>query len=113
MMIEYILILTVILAGLIGMGLSHNMVKSILCLNICEAGIIMLFLSLAYAPGKRPPVAPALPSVMVDPTPQALMITAIVIGAATTSLALMMSVKLFHHYGTLNWEELVERERLP
>lgn len=112
-MIESILIVAVILAGLIGMGLSHNMVKSILCLNICEAGIIMLFLSLAYAPGRVPPVAPALPGAMVDPTPQALMITAIVIGAATTSLALMMSIKLFHHYGTLNWEELIERDKTP
>jgi multicomponent Na+:H+ antiporter subunit C len=47
---------------------------------------------------------------MVDPLPQALMITTIVIGASTTALALMISIKIFHYYGTLEWDELLERE---
>jgi multicomponent Na+:H+ antiporter subunit C len=47
---------------------------------------------------------------MTDPLPQALMITAIVIGAAITALALMLSIKIFHYYGTLDWKELIERE---
>ena len=110
-MLENILILAVILSGFLGMALSRNMIKSVLCLNICEAGIIMLILSVAFSPGSAPPIGTASQGAMVDPTPQALMITAIVIGASMTSLALMMSIKLFHHYGTLEWNELVERDQ--
>jgi multicomponent Na+:H+ antiporter subunit C len=45
----------------------------------------------------------------VDPLPQALIITAIVIGASITALALMMTIKIFHYYGTLDWREIFER----
>jgi multicomponent Na+:H+ antiporter subunit C len=47
---------------------------------------------------------------MVDPLPQALMITAIVIGASVTALGLFMSGKIFHYYGSLSWFEIFSRD---
>jgi multicomponent Na+:H+ antiporter subunit C len=41
---------------------------------------------------------------MVDPLPQALMITTIVIGSTITSLALMLCIKIFHHFGSIEWK---------
>ena len=47
---------------------------------------------------------------MVDPLPQALMITTIIIGSAISALALMISIKIYHHYETLNWQEIMEKD---
>lgn len=43
-------------------------------------------------------------AVWADAVPQALMITAIVIGVAVTAVALMMFIALYHRYGTTNWK---------
>lgn len=108
--IEIILILAIICSGFLGLATAKNIIRSILCLNLTQTGIILLFLALVHNPGMLPPVMPGAIESMVDPTPEALVITTIVIGAAITSLSLMMSIKIFHHYGTLEWKELTRRE---
>lgn len=110
MKIDLILSFTVIALGIYGLGTSKNIIKSIVCLNIVQAAIILLFLSFGYVENGIPPILTEKIAPMVDPLPQALMITAIVIGAAITALALMLSIKAFHYYGTLDWKELLERK---
>ena len=56
------------------------------------------------------PIHPGNLTNMVDPLPQALMITTIIIGSAISALALMISIKIYHHYETLNWQEIMEKD---
>jgi multicomponent Na+:H+ antiporter subunit C len=44
-----------------------------------------------------------------DPLPQALMITAIVIGVSVTAVALTMFITMYHIYGTTNWGKIVRK----
>ncbi len=105
-----ILSFVIILIGLYGMVTSENIIKSIICFSIIETALILLFLNLGnIGLGDIPIIIEGIPN-MVDPLPQALMITTIVIGASTTALAFMISIKIFHYYGTLEWDELLERE---
>ncbi len=105
-----ILSFIIILIGLYGMVASENIIKSIICFSIIETALILLFLNLGNVGlGDIPIIIDGI-SNMVDPLPQALMITTIVIGASTTALAFMISIKIFHYYGTLEWDELLERE---
>jgi multicomponent Na+:H+ antiporter subunit C len=46
---------------------------------------------------------------MVDPVPQALVLTAIVIGVAVLALALSLAIRLYQHYGTLNLRKIKEQ----
>ncbi len=100
------------LIGIYGLCTSKNIIKSIICLNICQTAIILLFLNLGNIHGGKIPIVTnnANTTNFADPLPQALMITTIVIGAAITALALMLSIKIFHYYGTLDWKKLLERE---
>jgi multicomponent Na+:H+ antiporter subunit C len=41
--------------------------------------------------------------VPADPLPQALVITAIVVGIAVTAVALIMFIAMYHKFGTTNW----------
>jgi len=43
---------------------------------------------------------------MVDPVPQALVLTAIVIGFGVTAVALALVIRLYRHHGTLNIDEI-------
>jgi multicomponent Na+:H+ antiporter subunit C len=71
-----------------------------------QSALILLFLNYGSAVGTDVPIVDKVTSSIVDPLPQALMITAVVIGASITSLALMFSVKIFHYFGTLYWDAL-------
>ncbi|WP_432666468.1 cation:proton antiporter subunit C [Wukongibacter baidiensis] len=105
-----ILSFIVVLIGIYGLCTSKNLIKSIICLNIVQTAVILLFLNFANFSGTSIPIITKSTENITDPLPQALMITAIVIGAAITALSLMLCIKIFHHYGTLNWKELIERE---
>lgn len=105
-----ILSFVIIIIGLYGMVTSENIIKSIICFSIIETALILLFLNLGNVGLGDIPIIIDSVSNMVDPLPQALMITTIVIGASTTALAFMISIKIFHYYGTLEWDELLERE---
>ncbi len=109
--IELFLSLTILLVGLFNVIRSKNLVKSIICFGIINTSVIMFFVLLSTQTGSIAPIISGTPSTipMVDPLPQALMITAIVIGAASTSLGLMMTIKLFHYYGSLEWQDIFDR----
>ncbi len=105
-----ILSFIVVLIGIYGLCTSKNLIKSIICLNIVQTAVILLFLNFANFSGSDIPIIFKNIENPTDPLPQALMITAIVIGASITALSLMLCIKIFHYYGTLNWKELIERE---
>lgn len=100
----------VILVGFYGVATSKNVIKSIFSVTIIESGIILLFLNLGNFRGGAIPIVTDAATDIVDPLPQALMITTIVIGSTVTALALMLSIKVFHQYGTLDWAIILRRK---
>ena len=105
-----ILTIIVILVGLYGLATSKNIIKSVFCVTIIESGLILLFLNLGNLEGGSIPILTGLIENIVDPIPQALMITTIVIGSTITALALMLCIKIFHHFGSIEWKEVLGRE---
>ena len=99
-----ILSFIVILVGIFGVATSKNIIKSVFNVTIIEAGTILLFLNLAAFEGGVVPILNGIGIDVVDPLPQALMITTIVIGSTITSLALMLCIKIFHHFGSIEWK---------
>jgi multicomponent Na+:H+ antiporter subunit C len=105
-----ILTFIIILIGFYGLATSKNIIKSVFCVTIMETGIILLFLNLGNLEGGMIPILDRLGIAIVDPIPQALMITTIVIGSTITSLALMLCIKIFHHFGSIEWKVVLKRE---
>lgn len=99
----------VFIVGGFGIINSKNIVKTIISLNIAQTALILIFVFSAREMGSSIPIVDIAEASMVDPVPQALIITAIVIGASTTALALMMSIKIFHYYGTLEWKKIFDK----
>jgi multicomponent Na+:H+ antiporter subunit C len=105
---EPLLTLVVILIGIYGLISSETIIKSVFCATIVEAGVILLFLNLGALNGGVIPIVEVVNVVIVDPIPQALMITTIVIGSTVTALALIISIKVFHNNGSIAWKDITK-----
>jgi multicomponent Na+:H+ antiporter subunit C len=100
--------ISLILIGLYAALVKKNLLKILIGLDIMESGVNLLIVSIGYINGKSAPILSEGigPSQAVDPIPQALVLTAIVIGVATTALALSAAIIVYEKYGTLNIEEI-------
>lgn len=95
--------------GLYGAMTQRNIVKTIMSVGIMEVGAIT-FIMMANRPERAlPPVYPADWQQMADPVPQALMITAIVIGVSVVAMCLAMYMRIAYRYGTSDWKILIRR----
>ncbi len=110
---DFFLYITVVLLVVIGLASTlykRNLIKIVIAINILEAGVNLFFVTLGYRPGGLAPIftnVPALENLkMVLPTPQALILTNIVIGFATTALMLTFVVLTFRTNGTMDIRKL-------
>ena len=94
------------LSGLYGLMAKRNLIKKIIGLYILDGGVILYFISVGYRSDASAPILENGIERVVDPLPQALMLTAIVIGICVTALALSIAVKIYEKYQTLDVEEL-------
>jgi multicomponent Na+:H+ antiporter subunit C len=115
---EYIIMasgLLLILIGLWGIATMKNIIKIIVGFSLFDTGTHLVMVAIAYVRGKTAPIidntvnkANAVAEI-VDPVPQALVLTAIVIGLGITALMLAYAMKLHEKKKTLdinNFEDL-------
>ena len=104
----YSLTLALILVGFYGVVAKRNTVKIVISLVIMEHGVHLLLILIGYRTGGAPPIiepgaAPAAFSAgAVDPLPQALVLTSIVIGLGVTALMVALCIRLYERYGTFD-----------
>ena len=110
-MIFYGISIFLILIGMYAVLVKKNLIKMIIGLSIIDGGIHLLFVSIGYVKNGTAPIfsKPELKATaMVDPIPQALVLTAIVIGLAVTAVALSIIIRLYDHHKTLNVKKIRE-----
>jgi len=104
-----LLAFVLLLIGMYSLVIAKNIIMSLISFNVIQAAVIMLFLDITSLDKSEVPIILHHVHDMVDPLPQAMMLTTIVVGSAITALILMMSIKIFHYFGTLDWKEIIER----
>jgi len=100
----------VILIGLYGMLTKTNLIKMIMCLYVMSSGVILFFISLGYVSGGEAAIFENGVKAMVDPLPQAVMLTTLVIGLGITALGLALAIKTYEDNRTLDTRKLKEKE---
>lgn len=99
--------------GLYGVIARKNIVKTIISIGIMDAAAVLFFISINFKSDMIPPIMKgneALEAASVaDPLPQAVMITAIVIGIGVTAVSVTMFNNLYHTYGTTNWSKALNK----
>jgi multicomponent Na+:H+ antiporter subunit C len=108
-MVDRLLLLILFLIGFLTIVAKRNMIKKIFGLNIINAAVVILFVLEGSRIGMDAPISNGEPQQFVDPLPQALMLTAIVIGVCITALSLALAVHLYRIGGTFDIDKVKER----
>jgi len=103
-----------------GMITTSNIIKSIVFIMLMQTAVIMFWLGVGARYGVVPPIIGDIAyleyaDVIADPLPQALMLTAIIIGIAVTAINITMLNALFKKHKTVNWaamKDMVNREEV-
>ncbi len=111
-MVEVCILLTVLI-GFCGIILKRNILLKIIALDVMSTGVIAYFVHIAARTGVFTPILNAQQAVTyADPVPQAVILTAIVIGLSTQALMLVAAMKLSKDNPTLELDE-IESHYLP
>ncbi len=88
--------------------LKKNMIKMVMGLAMLEGAVTLFLVSLGYRENGIAPIFTNAPegADMVLPTVQALTLTNIVIGVATTALMLVLVMVIYKKYGTVNSDKI-------
>lgn len=113
----YWLLIALMMVGLYIVIARDNLIKKVMGLNIFQAAAILFYVTMAKVEGGTAPIVPGGADhgaghggheiVYSNPLPHVLMLTAIVVGVATTALALALAVRIHGDYGTSEEDEAV------
>lgn len=105
-MIPYLVAMVLVMIGIYTLLVKENLIKKIMGLTILTNGIHLLLISIGY---RMYGIAPILQDVnfnqfittAVDPLPQALVLTSIVINLSVTAVALSLVIMVYRRFNTL------------
>ena len=113
--LNYWFFIILMMTGLYIVIARGNLVKKIVGLNIFQTSVFMLYISIGKIKGGTAPIFPT--DMKIDPQivysnplPHVLILTAIVVGIATTSLGLALIVRIREAYFTIEEYEIAELE---
>ena len=111
----YWVIIFLMMTGLYVVISRDNLIKKIIGLNIFQVSVIMFYVAMGKVRGGTAPIEAEGITIYSNPLPHVLMLTAIVVGVATTALALAIIVRIREAYGTIEEDEIreIEREEHP
>ena len=109
-MTEYLLCLTLFCLGLYCILRKRNLIKIIIGIIISEYLVNLFFIMTAYRMEGRSPIYSPDSEIlnMVDALPQALVLTSIVIGLATTALLAAIAMRIYEKYKTFDITKIRE-----
>ena len=109
-MTVYLLCLALFCVGIYCILRKRNIIKIIIGVIIAEYAVNLFFILTAYRMKGRAPIFSSEADIanMVDPLPHALVLTAIVIGLATTALLVAIAMRIYEKYGTFDITKIRE-----
>ena len=103
-MTVYVLCLIFFAVGLYCVARKRNLVKIIIGLGIMGYAVNLLFILIGYRHGGRSPILSNGETIknIVDPLPQAAVLTLIVMGLGVTLFLISLSIRIYEKYGTFD-----------
>ena len=102
----FILNMILFLLGLFIIIRESNLIKKVIGLNIFQSSVFIFYLIISKVDGGVPAIPNDDQLIYSNPLPHVLILTAIVVGIATTSLALALIIKVKQKYNSIEEHEL-------
>ena len=104
----YVAVVILISLGMYTLIFKKNLIKIAIGIILIQNGVNLFLVTLGFRKDSVAPIYTQAPERMnmVLPTAQALTLTSIVIGLATTALILSVAMMIYKHYGTLDTDKV-------
>ncbi len=107
-MIIFIMDIALFLTGFYALLMKRNLIKKVIGFGIMEYAVNLFLILVGYRKGAEAPILSGKITdvLFVDPLPQALILTSIVIGLGVTALMVALCIRLYQRYGTFDIAEI-------
>ncbi|MBK1700767.1 cation:proton antiporter subunit C [Thiococcus pfennigii] len=103
---NYWIVIFLMMAGFYVVIAQGNLVKKIVGINVLQTSVFLLYISMGKVQGGTAPIVVAGATSYSNPLPHVLILTAIVVGIATTALGLALAIRIKEAYGTVEEDEI-------
>lgn len=98
---NYWVVILLMMIGFYGVIAHGNMDKKLMALGLFQTSVFIMFISAGKVIGGATPVLREGVEIYSNPLPHVLILTAIVVGVATTAVGLALAVRINEAYGTI------------
>ncbi|MBC8403913.1 MAG: cation:proton antiporter subunit C [Planctomycetes bacterium] len=105
-MYNYWLVVFLMMAGFYVVISQGNLVKKVIGLGMFQTSVFILYISMGKVAGGAAPIVTEGVEVYSNPVPHVLMLTAIVVGVATTSVGLALVIRIHEAYGSVEEDDI-------
>ena len=109
---NYWIVIALMMIGLYMVIAQGNLVKKIIGLNIFQTSVFIFYISVGKVDGGGAPILSEGEALYSNPLPHVLILTAIVVGIATTALALALTIRIKRAYGSIEERDIQAAEAL-
>jgi len=103
---NYWIVIVLVMLGMYVVMANANLVKKVIGLNIFQTAVFIFYISMGELEGGTAPILSEAFTEYVNPLPHVLILTAIVVGVATTALALALAVRIYRAYETVEEDDI-------
>jgi multicomponent Na+:H+ antiporter subunit C len=107
---NYVITIVLMVAGLYVVMARGNMIKTLVGLAVFQTSVYLLYIAPGKILGGTAPIIDPAFKVYSNPLPHVLILTAIVVGVATLALGLALVARINEAYGTIEEDEIVDRD---
>jgi multicomponent Na+:H+ antiporter subunit C len=108
---SYWITIFVMIAGMYILIARGNLMKKLIGLATLQTSVYLLYIAPGKLIGGTAPIVAEGFTVYSNPLPHVLILTAIVVGVATLALGLAIVVRIREAYGTVEEDEILEKDR--
>ncbi|MCP4184306.1 MAG: cation:proton antiporter subunit C [Hyphomicrobiales bacterium] len=108
---NYWIVILMMMLGFYVVIAANNLIKKVIGLNIFQTSVFILYISIGKISGGTAPILTEGVEIYANPLPQVLILTAIVVGVATTALGLALIVRIKEAYDTIEEDEIYLQDR--
>lgn len=107
---NYWIVILLMMCGFYMVIAHNNLIKKVVGLNVFQVAVFVFYISMGKIKGGTAPILEDWIEVYSNPLPHVLILTAIVVGVATTAVALALVVRIHDAYGSIEDDEIHAQE---
>ena len=107
---NYWLVILLMMTGLYALIARGNLIRKLIGLNVFQVSVFLLYISAGFIRGGAATILSPGVELYSNPLPHVLILTAIVVGVATTALGLALAVRIHDAYGSIDDSALSDKD---